>query len=158
MWRREHIGQAGLASLDLTGNRITDAGVQLLADSAALSTVRFIDLKLNPCSSMPLAACERAWTHAAAKLLPRLHTVATASPALPKQQAARSPGIVSSRPPRAAAAAVCQKRDNAASNMRFTSGGTSSSSSSSSVSHQPQQSAGSRTSSKRFKCNAVHPE
>jgi hypothetical protein len=154
MWRREHIGQAGLASLDLTGNRITDAGVQLLADSAALSTVRFIDLKLNPCSNMPLAACERAWTHAAAKILPRLHTVAAASPALPKQQAARSPGLVSSRPARAAAA-VCQKRDNAAWNMRFTSGGTSSSSS---VSHQPQQSAGSRTSSKRFKCNAVHPE
>ena len=154
MWRREHFGEARLASLDLTGNRITDAGVKLLADNAALSTVRFIDLKLNPCSSMPLAVRERAWTDAAAKHLPRL-AAAAASPALREQQAARSPGIVSSRPARAAAAAVCQKRDNAASNMRFTSGGTSSSRS---VSHQPQQSASSRTFSKRFKCNAVYPE
>jgi hypothetical protein len=50
-----------LASIDLSGNRITDAGVKFIADCVTFSTVRFIALKFNPCRAMPLLTSDGSW-------------------------------------------------------------------------------------------------
>ena len=59
-----------LASVDLSGNRITDAGLKIIADTVAFSALRFICLKFNPCQAMPLHLSDAAWTGMCVRKLP----------------------------------------------------------------------------------------
>ena len=151
-WSSQHNMTATFSSLDLSGNRISDVGLELIADCLQHSALRFIALKFNACREMPLPTSHSAWTimrRAASPVLePRIGLALASPPRVPDCPAAHSSA-------NAGADCARHKLFQRHYNMRFTAGVTRVSSSSSSLPHKtsPQ-----RRSAKRFKCNVVHPE
>jgi hypothetical protein len=142
----ERISRAGIASLDLSGNRITDAGLQLMASCFNVSTVRFIGLKFNPCQAMPLLTTDIAWTN--------LSPIAPVPCMRRTGSSARAPQDNSCAPPlfKSAKQGIIGL-DKAKSETIFISSGGASIS----ISYPEKPNRG-IASSKRFKNNTVHPE
>lgn len=143
---------ASFSSLDLSGNRISDVGLEFIADRLQHSALRFIALKFNPCREMPLLTCHSAWTSMRGAdspvLEPRVGLAHASPPPAPDCPAAHSSA-------NAGADYARHKLLQRHHNMCFTGGVTCVSSSSSSL---PQNASPQRRSAKRFKCNVVHPE
>jgi hypothetical protein len=140
-WSTKNNVAATFSSLDLSGNRISDVGLELIADHLRRSSLRFIALKFNPCRNVPLQTSDGAWTSMRCAASSALETGVESARVSPP----RSPGF--------AAARSCGKLPQQHHNMSFTGAAAGVSSS-----KLPQKSVPAGRSAKRFKCNVVHPE
>jgi hypothetical protein len=152
----EHIARAGIASLDLSGNRITDAGLIIIAGCLNHSRVRFIVLKFNPCQAVPLLTSDDAWSRMSRKA----SALVKHPPLSPHhaQQNRESQAGSCDRPVRFITSLNMHQLH---SNTIFTCGvigGTTSSSSCCISSSSPGKSHRDAVSWKRFRSNSVHPE
>lgn len=150
-WFLKHRVNTMLTSLDLSGNCISNFGLELIADCLHVSALRFIALKFNPCREMPLLTSDTAWTNMSRTDLSPPEPRVGLTPAPPCQEyafqnsnASRNSGTGCSRNK------LCQRLSELGS-AHFTVHATSSCS-------LPEKISPKVRAAKRFKCNAVHPE
>jgi hypothetical protein len=140
-----------LASLDLSGNQISNVGLQLIADYLHESALRFIALKFNPCRAMPLLSSDSEWTNMPRSGLFLRQPPAESSPARPRQVCDRpTSNAPRNAGPESACSKLCQRQ--------FLSRAQSIFDVASSSKSVPERNYLPVRSAKRFKCNAVHPE
>jgi hypothetical protein len=157
----EEIGSAGVSSLDLSGNQITDAGVERIAACLNASTVRFVALKFNPCQAMPLLTSDVAWSSCARYACARLQP-AIGIPAQLAERGRYSHGNTCVHPadlfPHVTVfSGTRAQTDKGKSDMYFI-GSVTSGKAMRNISGDPERPRRERVSAKRYKGNAVHPE
>ena len=157
----EEIGGAGVSSLDLSGNRITDVGVERIAACLNSSSVRFVALKFNPCQAMPLLTSDVAWSSCARDACSRLKpTIGIPTQLAERGQCSRGNTCVYPADffPFVSAFSVTRAQtDKGKSDMYFI-GSATSGKAARNISGDPERPRRERISAKRYKGNAVHPE